>query len=198
MIWLHYVGGFYTTSAFVTEAKRTGVSRRVAPNVAKFMRYGDTVKLLNWNNGKPIAFAEFVIGGISIDAQISEQLALELIKEGKAELVSEGGQTVVRKCGSYTTSASYQVNIALEEVVERANEIAKELQLKPTYMITGRVTAVYDTPIKLDPPPKFFRGFVNAGAGQADEYDQHVQGIVGYSKRTRKKRKDLNHRLPGF
>jgi hypothetical protein len=191
MIWLHYVGGFYTQEKFVAEARRAGVSRRVAPNVAKFMRYGDTVQLLNWNNGKPLHFADFVTGGISMDAEISEELAPKLIEEGKAHLVSTGGDTVVRECGSYVASASYEVDTELGEVVEKANEIAARLQIKPKYMITGRLSHVYDPPVEPDPSPKFFRGFVNMGAGRANEHGQLVQGVIGYSKRTRKKREDL-------
>jgi len=196
MIWLHYVGGFYTPQKFLTEAKKFGVSRRVAPNVARFMSYGDVIKLLDWNNGQPLLFAEFVISGISMDAEISEQLAPELIKEDKARLVSQGGNTVIRECGSYVTSATYQVDIGLGEVVEKANEIAARLDIKPNYMLTGRLSCIHNPPIVMDPPPQFSRGFIKTFEPVRNEHDQTVQGVIGYDKRTRKQRDDLSSRLP--
>jgi len=196
MIWLHYVGGFYTRQKFVAEAKKHGISRRVAPGVAKAMAYGDIIKLLDWNNGQPLLFAEFVISGISMDAVISEELAPELIREGKASLVSQGGNTVIRECGSYVASATYQVDVELSEVVEKADAIAAKLDIKPTYMLTGRLSRVYNPPEAVEPAPKFARGFIKTYRPASDEHDQTIQGVIGYDKRTRKQRDDLTARLP--
>ena len=196
MIWLHYVGGFYTPKKFIAEAKKLGISRRVAPNVARFMNYGDVVKLLDWNKGQPLLFAEFVISGISMDAQISEQLTQELIQEGKARLISQGGNTVVRECGSYVASATYEIDIDLGEVVEKADEIAAKLQIKPKYMLTGHLTHIYNPPTVLNPAPRFTRGFIKTYEPVSDEHDQTMQGVIGYDKRTHKQRDDLNYPLP--
>jgi hypothetical protein len=196
MIWQHYVGGFYTPKKFVAEAKKHGISRRVAPNVAKAMAYGDVIKLLDWNNSQPLLFAEFVVSGISMNAEISEELAPELIQEGKARLVSQGGNTVIRECGSYVASATYEVDVELSEVVEKADEIVARLEIKPNYMITGRISRVYDPPEAVEPPPKFSRGFIKTYEPVSDEHGQTVQGVIGYDKRTKKQRDDLNARLP--
>jgi hypothetical protein len=198
MIWLHYVGGFYTRKKFIAEVKKHGVSRRIAPNLAKFMAYGDVIKLLDWNKGQPLLFAEFVVSGISMDAKISEELAPELIADGKARLVTQGGNTVVRECGSYVASATYEVDVELSEVVERADEIAARLEVKPNYMITGHLSRVYDPPEAVEPPPKFSRGFLKTYEPVRDEHDQTVQGVIGYSKRTRRQRDDLTRRLPNM
>lgn len=198
MIWLHYVGGFYTPQKFVAEAKKHGISRRVASNVAKAMAYGDVIKLLDWNNGQPLHFADFVISGVSMDAVISEGVASKLIEEDKARLVSQGGNTVVRECGSYVASATYEVDAELSEVMEKADEIAARLQIKPTYMITGRLSKAYNPPEPVEPAPKFSRGFIKTYQPVSDEHDQTVQGVIGYGKRTKKQRDDLSTRLPNM
>jgi hypothetical protein len=131
-----------------------------------------------------------------MDAQISEGVASKLIEEGKACLVSQGGNTVIRECGSYVASATYEVDVELGEVVEKADEVAARLQIKPTYMVTGRLSRVYDPPEPVEPAPKFSRGFIKTYEPVSGEHDQTVQGVIGYDKRSRKQRDDLNRRLP--
>ena len=195
MIWLHYVGGYYTRTSFLREARQHKVTRRVAANIARKMSYGDTVRLLAWNKGKPLLFAEFVIRSITMPEEIAKPLAEELIKDGKARLVSAGGGRVVRECGSYIAGATYAVDVELGELVEDAIKLSKEKSIKPSFMISGPLTHVYKPSKLLDPAPPFTRGFIKAEPSEARPGETALQEIKCYAKRTHKKRRDLQMRL---
>ncbi len=193
MLWQHYVGGFYSPAKFIAEAKRHGVSRRVAPNIAKSMSFGDTVQLLSWCSGEPAAFAEFLINRITLDHEIAGELGEELIEEGRARLVERGGGFVTRECGSYSVGATYEVDIDLKEVVERAMALAEEKGLPLSFMIAGPLTRTFDPPVELIPPPPFTRGFIRVGRNgeQPALDDPQLVGIESYKRRKQKERRDI-------
>ena len=103
--WLHFIGGYYRTSAlFLREAKKHGFSRRIPAQVARGMHFGDQVVFLCYGGrtAKPVfAFGEGVFTYVTFDAQIATQLGHELERRGPAEY-TPGGETIWWECGAYT------------------------------------------------------------------------------------------------
>jgi hypothetical protein len=194
-IWRHFVGGFYTPKKFISEAHREGVSRRVAPGIAKAMAFGDLVQLMHWRRGKPALIAEFSITNLLTSAEIGSELGSCLEPSGGG-----GNAKVVRACGSYEICGSLVLEAdspGLGELVSRALEIAEAKGIEPWFMIGGPLSRVYDPPLELDPPPRFSRGFTRL---QTDEITQaalpaQVLSVQGYTHRIRKQREDLQYTL---
>jgi hypothetical protein len=194
-IWRHFIGGFYTPEKFICEARKDGVSRRVAPGTAKAMTFGDDVQLLYWRNGKPVLIAEFTITTLLTPAEIGKELGSKPISSGGGE-----STRVVRACGSYEICGSLVLEAdspGLGELVSHALEIAGDKGIDLWFMIGGSLSRVYEPAIELDPPPRFSRGFTRF---QADEVAQAVLSanmlsVQGYSHRKRKYRKDLQYTL---
>ena len=54
--WAHFVGGLYTPSSFMREAKKFDVSRNITPQQAKGLKFGDVVNLMQWTDGEAKLF----------------------------------------------------------------------------------------------------------------------------------------------
>ena len=162
--WLTYIGKQYTANKFIAEARRTDISRNVAPNIAKTLHFKDIVTCLQWR-GKtipPVAFAQFRITRILLDAQVSTEVTTQLEKEGKA-VFSGGGGMVSRECGHYVISGGWAVkDIDLSEIAELADAIAKEKKVKTKFMVGGTLSRVIEPAVAVIPAPPFTRGFMRA------------------------------------
>ena len=203
--WRHFVGGHYTPGRFIREARRLGVTRRVAANVAKAMAFGDTVELLHWKRGRPVLFAEFTVTDIILPVEIS----IEVRKKHRRLKVS-GGSRIVRECGSYEMVGVCAIEpddgLTLQQIAVEAIEIAERLKLAPWCMIGGPLTKVYKPPVEVSPPPRFSRGFARLDSDQtaaaASAWPRQsptpptVIAVDGYKRRERKARLDLQLKFP--
>jgi hypothetical protein len=200
--WFHYVGGFYDTDKFIVEAQRLGVSRRIAPQMAKSLKYGDTVGLLKYGgNGIVTIIAEFRVEKLTLDSEIAQEVGAQLVAQGQAHY-SEGGKRVVRECGNYETGGTWYVDADLSEIVEMASEIAREKGDKLSLLIGGPLIQVLNPPVLLQPAPPFTRGFMRCRDETGFEFEgaseQKMVALIDYRKRKRKRRRDLQMALPAF
>ena len=174
--WLHFIGGYYRTSAlFLREAKKHGFSRRIPAQVARGMHFGDKVIFLRYGGqtAKPVfAFGEGIVTRVSFDAQIATQLGQELERRGLAEY-TPGGDTVLRECGSYLMVGTWTVapEIDIPQLIEAAMRIAQAQNLPSLFvMLGGELTAAYEAPVFLQPAPHFTRGFIKTEPGSTFRY----------------------------
>jgi len=142
--WVHYVGERYSPASFIREAEEHGVSRRIPMSQAKACKYGDVVMLMQWNTGKPLAFAEFVISSISLQGNAATQVAQDLINEGRATPSGGDPVTIKRECGEYTAMPAVRVwNTSIAEICDRAEAVSKSTGEKVWVMIAGNITRVF-------------------------------------------------------
>ena len=154
--WGHYIGksSYPSDKAFLQEAERIGVSRRVPAFLAKVMNFGDRVILLRWlGKGKARAFAEMVIVGVTLNDEVAEKVAEAL--EDRIKCRNGGENQHHRGCGAYTiTLTCVASGVTLSEIIEAAERATP----KPFVMLQGRITRVFSPPedfIKM----RFTRGF---------------------------------------
>lgn len=208
----HFIGGHYTRKSFIREARKHGVSRGIAPNVAKGMNFGDTVVLVAWEHGHPAAFAEFVVSSVNLPSNVAEVVYGALMANGRATANGGGGAWVVRECGSYMEGAGCTLaeDVKLSEIVERAVSASEALGVQPKILLGGYLSKVYDAPVILESDSvKFHRGFarINDDAAMWD-FDgtrstvidgevtgNRVVGVEHYAKRERKERTDLQAKM---
>ena len=208
--WRHFVGGHYTPGKFIQEARRLGVTRRVAANVARAMAFGDVVQLLHWQRGRPVLFAEFTITDIILPVEIS----VEVRKKHHRLKISGGGdgQRIVRECGSYEMVGACAIepgdNLTLQQIATESIEIAERLKLSSWFMVGGPLTKVYEPPVEVSPPPRFSRGFTRLNPSQAaaiatapawphqSPTPPTLTAVDGYARRRRKTRLDLQLQFP--
>jgi hypothetical protein len=196
--WLHYVGGFYTPKKFISEARKFGITRRIAPNVAKTTYYGDHVILLDWRQGSPVAFAEFVIDKIAADHEIMQAVTMQLKEQGhiveeRAPAGSGGVSQVDRECGSFTLGGGAVVDdeTTIKDIVEKGQKVAVEKGAAPKWMIGGWLTRVFVPPLALEPKPPFSRGFLrvpgNPFSSNGAAPERMVISVENYRKRAHKR-----------
>jgi len=154
--WGHYIGksSYPSDKAFLQEAERIGVSRRVPAFLAKVMNFGDRVILLRWlGRGKARAFAEMVIVGVTLNDEVAAKVAEAL---GDRIRCRDGGKNQHhRGCGMYTIAMTCSVSgVSLSEIIEMAQQATP----KPFVMIQGRITRVFSPPEKFT-EMRFTRGF---------------------------------------
>lgn len=118
--WLHFVGRqYYQPRTFIAEAKKYGVTRRVALKVLKKMHYGDEVYLATYNNHAEI-FGLFCIQTIS---GLSKEAVAKIHEKYQCTQVSGGGRVVQRGCGSYIEGPTYNVDASLREIAETLESV---------------------------------------------------------------------------
>jgi len=159
--WIHFIGKeHYSLSKFIKEARKIGVSRRIAPQTLKLMHWGDIILLARSLKQSCKIFGWF---------KISRLYAI-----GLKELFA-GWQSIIwtpmhveeyRQCGHYTiSSCGYISDVDLEEVAKR---ISKEQ--RP--MIGGELVLL-NQPIKIK-GLTFQRGFRPFDLRKLiDEYDHN-------------------------
>lgn len=193
MMWLHFVGGYYKRASFIEEAKRKGITRRIAPSQAKGISYGDKIVLATWGQNGAKAFGAFSVDKITLNHDVAEAVTQDLVNEGRAQLIDPGGGMMVRECGSYRIGPTWAVDAEMDEIVDRAQTVAEGKGVKAAFMVGGPLVEVYDPLIKYE-DVNFFRGFkklkIPHKAAPA-QWQSHVTGVIDYRQRKRKQRKDI-------
>lgn len=113
MNWLHFIGKqYYTMNAFESEAREYQVSRRIALDKLKKMKFGDKIYLFQKarKSHNSIVFGYFTFERIL--GQIPESLTEELLDEGHLTQTMDFGEpragtSVIRGCGSYIMGTGY-------------------------------------------------------------------------------------------
>jgi hypothetical protein len=204
--WMHFIGSYYdSTDKFIREAEKYGISRRAPYQAVRGMQFGDRLVCLRYFNKQQVAaFAEATITGITLDHEIAKEVGERLKAEGKAEYnepASGGGTIIARECGSFILCGSWSVTCSLVEVMDIAEEIAKQKDIKLSVMVFARLVSCYDKPVYLQPTPKFSRGFMRGDDSQFISPDDHapeqtVFAIQDYQKAARKPRRTSSRSLP--
>lgn len=123
MVWLHFVGrSYYSMKEFITEAKKLGVSRRISRIAARGMNFGDRILLATWDPRKKHAqvFGSFTVERLS---GLSAEALNTLKRRCGAVKVSDGGNRVVRRCGSYIEGATYSVSCSLQDIMNAISDV---------------------------------------------------------------------------
>jgi len=122
--WIHFLGKeYYSTSKFIKEARRLGVSRRVAPHVLRQMRWGDIVLLARSRKASCKIFGWFKISTLFAKG-------LKDLLADRLDIVwTPMNETVDKLCGRYTISACCGLSpfTRLEEVAERITKDHKAM-----------------------------------------------------------------------
>lgn len=126
--WLHHIGAsFYPTpKAFVEEALKYGVTRRVSLQTLKRMNWADLVLLATPDGKSRVIFGEYNItklSGISGPGwEAIRQGAMDLGKTATMQSVPvRQGQVITRGCGSYVVAAKWELHsgdLSLGEIAE--------------------------------------------------------------------------------
>lgn len=116
MDYLHWIGKqHYTQHSFAKEAVQYGVTRRVSLNIAQQMNWGDTVYCAMLDGKTGVVFGYFTIDKLSGLSPFASTLVTS-IHENK--LIDEGGETIDRGCGSYTTDSTHAVRGELPDIID--------------------------------------------------------------------------------
>lgn len=107
MYLIHFIGKqYYSIAKFISEAKKYGISRKIAPNILKKMNFGDIILLAQGNSKGSIIFGFFIFSSIlGLKHELIEKLELE----GTIALSSNNPVQVERGCGSYSITGSYGI-----------------------------------------------------------------------------------------
>ena len=136
--WIHFIGKqYYTEKSFQVEGREYGVTRRISPQTAKQMAYGDRV-LLAINDGKSaVLFGSFIVQTLS---GMGEEAKAALANECTLTMVSAGGKMVSRGCGSYIEGPTWALGcpISMEEIVALATEAGGDNK----FMVGGDLEAL--------------------------------------------------------
>lgn len=114
---MHFIGkSYYSRGSFIREAKKYGITRRVALNVLKKMSWGDRVLLAIMDGKTPVIFGEFRIERIS---GLSSEVMKVIAEKGLLESQTDPGGIVVRRgCGSYVAGPTYSVRTTIEQIAK--------------------------------------------------------------------------------
>ena len=191
--WAHFVGGRYTPSSFMREARKFDVSRNITPQQTKGLKFGDVVNLMQWTEGEAKLFGQFVVTRVFVrDSDVSSALTKRLLDEGRARPGGGGETKVMRDCGSYVCSGGVIVNeeeVSILEIVKMEEAISTQLgkgQIK--CMVGGKIVSEFSPPISLGKHgPKFSRGFIRFSTGAAKQQHNHPSEVVPVEEYTRSK-----------
>ena len=161
---LHFVGShLYGRKAFVREAEKYGVNRRVPFGMLKNLKFGQVVLLAEYQKADGEDFAA-IFGYFRIDAiteRLPDDVRAELMKRlDIVSVVSDIPKHVSRGCGSYTIVGEVYIRDSIESLsgkIEASCETAgvnvndclfflkgEFVELEQPYLMRGR---------------KFFRGY---------------------------------------
>lgn len=170
MDWLHWIGKqYYTQKSFIKEAEKYRVSRRVAPQVAKAMNWGDTVYCAMLDGKTGVIFGYFTVDRITgLSVETTEQLK----EKYKASTLDDGGNIIERGCGEYQTGETISIDASVEEITNEVIDIGNKGQDGDKLMVSGAFTEI--EPIRLLDIP-FRQGFRTIN-GIALQHDAEVNG----------------------
>ncbi len=116
--WLHFVGSkYYTIDSFTEESKKLGVTRRVSPQIAQRMSYGDRVLLAMKRGKTPVVFGYFTIDTLT---GISGNTMDRLWGCGlTGEDLGLGGKMVTKGCGTYIVGSTFTVECDIPDIMAK-------------------------------------------------------------------------------
>lgn len=118
MDWIHWIGkSYYSINAFLKEGRDEGITRRVAPQIFKKMKWGDFVYCVQKENGKKKG-SVFCMFPITLLSGLSDEAGMEVVDTFACEKIDDGGNKVDRGCGEYIAGPSYAVDADLQEITE--------------------------------------------------------------------------------
>lgn len=164
---LHFVGkGLYSREDFVVECERHGANRAFPSFILKKMKFGDKILLAQYTadrntetklalkQGKAEVFGYYAIHGLNLDAWQNEEFRNRLVSQLHVVATNTGGGTINRKCGSYTIGVSYTIKDELKDVIEKIEQLEKEMGIKVKIFVAG---SFHHFPLKEIYPVKFSR-----------------------------------------
>lgn len=130
--WLHCVGAsYYSQAAFIQEAMKYGITRRVSLANLKRMHYGDQVLLAMKDGASLVVFGSFLIDSLS---GLSHE-GMEAVRAGlDLQVIDVGGKVVKRGCGEYVEGPTYLVTFDLGVMAEALDQVEDPGKL----MVGGR------------------------------------------------------------
>jgi len=152
--WLHWIEKqYYTMDSFMKEARKYDFSRPISPKQLQQMSWGDAIYCAMLDGKTGVIFGYFkvlIITGLDPEtlAQVGEKYVVQLI--------DNGGDTVSRSCGEYTTGATYSINANIEEIANDVMNVENEKENKSKLMIGGHFNIL--VPIRILDIP-FCQGF---------------------------------------
>jgi hypothetical protein len=118
---LHFVGKeYYGRGSFVREARKHGVSRRIALHELRRMRWGDRVLLAIRDGKSSLVFGSFRVTRLS---GLSAEATAAVEKRFGVEKISDGGAFVERGCGCYIEGPLYSVRADLPALAALLEEL---------------------------------------------------------------------------
>ena len=179
MRWMNFVGGRYSVPAFIEEATKIGVSRRV-PRHSK-VEYGDSVILARHGTAHSFAFGEMIVTRLTLEQGVAEKVTEKLIEQGKTVTVKAGNPVPIKRaCGEYTVMSITSIDASLQEV----KAAALEVNPKAMILIGGQFVKIPH--FSLIPNPKFSRGLIKCryDFSEASAWDRTAElaGVEGYQK----------------
>jgi len=183
--WLHFVGkSFYKLDAFVQEACRYGVSRRVARNVLEKMHFGDRVLLAQHTGKGAIVFGEFTIRQIF---GLSEAASARVHERFETKVVDSEPMPVERECGSYmVTGATIIKNVDIPDILS----VCQDLKDIGKLMIGGQLRLIN---------PRYILASIDHRMGFREINYQGVQEALQNEKKRKESKhvKDPIHKIDG-
>jgi len=124
MYWLHFIGrSYYTPKAFLSEAAKLGVCRRIDVRILKSMNLGDVVLCAQGGaNGSKLLGAFIIqgLGGLSEEAGNLIAKSLGLISLPAAPVLVE------RRCGQYWLTCSYWGKFTCRQIAENLSSLKQK------------------------------------------------------------------------
>jgi hypothetical protein len=107
--------------SFTKEAESEGVTRRVSPQVAERMSYGDRVLLAMKQGKTPVVFGWFKIERLTGFGEEAMDRLWENIPDVKD--LGGGGRPVKRGCGSYVTGPSLLMPVDMPKIMSELSDM---------------------------------------------------------------------------
>ena len=161
-LYLHYVGKIYSVRKFIAEARRYGVSRCLPASIVKHLKWGQPILLAKYRRtedgtGEAVVFGYFTISRLrhaNMTAEAERELRSRLRVRG---VIDSGPQLVCRGCGSYYVGGLVLVEDEVDEIVEKAEEVAENYGIRIKWFVEGEFRPLGPLILR---PAKFSRGLV--------------------------------------
>jgi len=155
---LHWIGRqYYKQREFTTEAKREGVTRRIALTMLKAMNWRDRVYLIGRRDGRTKSGRIFGYFDLRRIVGMPKEVTEALMDQGLAYCTDLGGKKVERACGEYLEGPSFVVDATIGEICSILEGLTEQLEEKPKLMVGGKFVAI-DPAIRMPDIP-FQQGF---------------------------------------
>jgi hypothetical protein len=167
---VHFIGkGLYSKEEFVEESKKLGINRALPNFAIKGMKWGTPIlcaqyepPIKQWidftetilTESKGRVFGYFQIRGLNFECENKEEFVKRLISQLDVTETFNDSKTVTRKCGSYVVGNTTYVTNELDEIIEKSEALAKEMNIKVKYFAGGSFKPLEDITLS---PMRFSR-----------------------------------------